>query len=268
MSPVMAQTQLQSQIIQLQQTLLNIHQDLLLSTYLAPSSSHSHLVRLIQTTRSARAASIQALNMQYQRMLPPIPPREPHGMPGTFPLPSTGDHDHEDRRRPRPRRRRSNSSSSDSSCHSKTRRPILKPRPPPKPAPKPSPPENKLFCVYARDLQHDTHLPLVDNYKAGGNGMCPFCHAHIATRPGKAWEIIADGGKNFDEYTKTLSRTFRVDNRFVIKSHREHGGFACIFCARFRKSDTVCRDIGALMEHLWRDHTGAELEKDEDVREC
>jgi hypothetical protein len=90
--------------------------------------------------------------------------------------------------------------------------------------------------------------------------MCPFCHSHIATRPGKAWEIVADGGA-------CKTRTFVVKNRFVVKSHRESGGFACVLCARFRESDTVCKDVAGLMEHLWRDHVGVELERDDDVVE-
>lgn len=262
----MAQTQLQSQIIQLQQTLLSIYQDLLLSAYLAPSSSHSHLVRLIQTTRTARAVSIQALNMQYKRMLLPAPPQIPQEMPGTFPSPSSGHHQHHhlvDRRKPRPKRRsRSKSSSSESSSDAGMKRPNSKP------ILKPLPSGSNIFCIYANDLQGDAQLPLADNYKASGDGMCPYCRSHIATRPGKAWEIIADSHEKFDEHTKKLSRTFRVDNRFVIKSHRENGGLACILCVRFRKSDTVCREIGALMEHLWRDHTSEELEQDNDIHGC
>ncbi|KAF1833828.1 hypothetical protein BDW02DRAFT_361449 [Decorospora gaudefroyi] len=263
-----AQTQLQSQIIQLQQTLLNIQQDLLLSTYLAPSSSHSHLVRLIQTTRTARAASIAALNMQYQRMLPAVPPRRsdpPLTITGAFPLPV-------DRKHKWRRRRRSVSSSSSSSCSSDEKGPEPEPKPKPKPKPTPTPAPQphhpRLFCIYASDLQHDSCLPLTDAYKACGNNLCPFCRTYIATQPGKAWEIITDDCKNEDGHQKRKSRTFLVKNRFVVKCHREHGGFACVLCARFKASDTVCREIGALMDHLWREHTGDELGKDDDIVEC
>jgi hypothetical protein len=260
----MAQIQLQSQIIQLQQTLLNIHQDLLLSTYLALSSSQSHLLRLLHTTRTARAASIAALNMQYQRMLPSVPPRRPDPsliIPGAFPIPD------DDRRRSKTRRGsggRSRSSSSSSS--------IVPDRAIPTPAPqlKPQPHThtNQLFCVYATDLQCNSILPLADAYKAGGDNNCPFCRAHIATRPGKAWEIITADCKRRDENVKAVPRTFLVKNRFVVKCHREYGGFACALCARFKESDTVCREIGALVDHLWREHTSDELERDEDIVEC
>ncbi|CAO2657471.1 Nn.00g035970.m01.CDS01 [Neocucurbitaria sp. VM-36] len=264
---LMTQNQLQSQIIQLQQILLNIHQDLLLSAYISPSSSHSHLIRLIQTTRRARAASIVALNMQYQRMLPPVPKISPEPfIPGAFSLPLRGHREdlHPIRRR-RSRRRRGrddDSSCSDSSSDLDT------PNPRPKPKPTLGCRGNSLFCVYARDLQDKPRLPLTDNYKTGGDNICPFCHSHIATRPGKAWEIIVDGDKKFDKHTNILSRTFLVKTRFVVKSHRESGGFACVLCARFKESDTVCGKIEALMEHLWKEHTGEELAQDEDIVEC
>ncbi|KAF2856741.1 hypothetical protein T440DRAFT_484857 [Plenodomus tracheiphilus IPT5] len=272
---LVAQIQLQSQIIHLQQTLLDIHQDLLLSTYLTPASNHSHLVRLIQTTRTARAASIQALNLQYQRLLPPRPPSRPGTIPGAFPTPP------DTPREPvhggsgsRPRRKDScMSSSSDSGDDVVNILPIPEPKPKPKPTPTPPPQPpplqpHRLFCVYAKDLQRNPQLPLANSYKPGGNGVCPFCRAYIPARPGKAWEIVADDHKRFNGQIKMISRTFLVKNRFVIKSHREGGGFACVLCARFRKSDTVCRQIGALMEHLWRDHTSEEMDRDDDIVEC
>lgn len=94
--------------------------------------------------------------------------------------------------------------------------------------------------------------------------MCPFCHAHAPMRPGKAWEIITN---NCDREGRPERRVFLVKNRFVIKCHREGQGFACVLCARFKESDTVCRELGALMDHLWREHTSQELEKDDDVFE-
>ncbi|CBX94472.1 hypothetical protein IAQ61_009684 [Plenodomus lingam] len=268
--------QLQSQIVRLQQTLLDIHQDLLLSTYPTPASNHSHLVRLIQTTRTARVASIEALNLQYQRLLPPRPPSRHGSIPGAFPTSADPPHEpHQGGQEYRPRRRDScMSSSSGSEDHEVKILPIPEPKPKPKPKPKPTippppaPQPNRLFCIYARDLQRNPELPLANSYKPGGNGMCPFCRSYIATRPGKAWEIIVDSHRRFDGYIKMISRTFLVKNRFVIKSHREGGGFACVLCARFRKSDTVCRQIEALMEHLWRDHTGEEMERDNDIVEC
>jgi hypothetical protein len=253
----------------------------MLSTYLAPSSSHSHLLRLIQTTRSTRAASIQALHMQYQRMLPPTSPSVPdahRSVPGAYPAPpgNMPCHDSVTRRPGSRSRNRSRSSSpakddgeitiqpypsnSPTKGHKKvTIQPY--PNPPVQPHPPAHPHSNRLFCVYARDLQEHSRLPLTDNYKEGGDNLCPFCRTHIATRPGKAWEIIADGCKG------AKRRVFLVKNRFVIKCHREGTGFACVLCARFKESDTVCRDIGLLMDHMWKEHTGEELEKDDDIFE-
>ncbi|KAG9187724.1 hypothetical protein G6011_05595 [Alternaria panax] len=251
---VTTHTQLQSQIIKLQQTVLNIQQDLLLSTYLAPSSSHSHLVRLIQTTRTARAASIASLNMQYQRMLPPLPsPLPPRGsdpplrVPGAFPLP---DHPQPPSRPPlRHKKRMSSSSSSSNESEEKVVKilPIMKPKPKPKPTPAfaTTPPSSRystrLFCVYAKDLQLNPKFHLADTYRPGGTGNCPFCRTHITVRPGKAWEIVVDGySRNLGQgFGKIASRTFRIRNRFIVKCHRDSGGFACVLCARFKASDTT-----------------------------
>ncbi|KAL1796888.1 hypothetical protein ACET3X_005428 [Alternaria dauci] len=213
---VTAHTQLQSQIIKLQQTVVDIQQDLLLSTYLAPSSSHSHLVRLIQATRTARTASIASLNMQYQRMLPPLPsPLPPRGpdpplkVPGAFPLP--------DQSRPTPRpplrhkKRMSSSSSSSNESEEKVVKILPVPEPKPKPMPPPPPPpqypppssrySTRLFCIYAKDLQQSPQLHLANAYKPGGNGKCPFCRTHITIQPGKAWEIVVDGYSRKVGYT-------------------------------------------------------------------
>jgi len=237
----------------------------MLSSYMTPSSSHSHLVRIIQTTRSARAASIQALHMQYQRMLA----ADSHmadtypNMPGAFQLPphKSTRHDSVTRKERSRSRNRERSKSPD-----RAKRPgtiTIQPYPNPH-HPKPHPPTNKLFCVYARDLQAQARLPLTDNYKAGGDNMCPFCHAHVSTRPGKAWEVIADDCKTGGVHKR---RVFLVKNRFVIKCHREGTGFACFLCARFKDSDTTCRTVGALMDHLWRDHEAGDLERDDDILE-
>jgi hypothetical protein len=239
----------------------------MLSTYLAPSSSHSHLLRLIQTTRSTRMASIQALHMQYQRMLPPTSPSVPEvhrPVPGAFPAPPGNIPRHDSvTRTPRSRSRNRNRSKSPVKDDEEI---TIQPYPNPslKPHPQPHPPINKLFCVYARDLQNHSRLPLTDNYNEGGDNLCPFCRTHISTRPGKAWEIITDDRKGGDRYKR---RIFLVKNRFVIKCHREGTGFACVLCARFKESDTVCREVGALMDHLWREHTSEELEKDDDIFE-
>lgn len=60
-------------------------------------------------------------------------------------------------------------------------------------------------------------------------------------------------------------KAFLVRNEFVVKCHRVGGGFACALCAKYGEADTVCRDVGGLMEHLWREHSCGDLERDGDI---
>ncbi|KAF2709466.1 hypothetical protein K504DRAFT_274908 [Pleomassaria siparia CBS 279.74] len=250
---LIAQNQLQAQIISLQKTLLTVYQ----AYALHPPDPHrspisQHLSQLLQSTRAARAASIEALAMQYQRMLE---------IPETFPLPQlpgggfpASKHSIAIRETLRPRRE------SDVSPHSY-------PHPHPHPhshshsnsAPTAS---NSLFCVYALDLQHFSDQPLSDNYLADGDGQCPFCKFLVSSRPGKAWEIVKEDDKAKDE-----ERVFLLQQRFVVKCHREGGGFACLICSRCREVDTVCGEARALVDHIWREHTCEELSNDEDIVE-
>lgn len=240
-----ARIQLQSHIIKLQRVLISIHQDFMLSNYLTISSSHSQLIHLVQTVRTTRGAVIQALDVLYQRMLAQPPPKKPAAslpIPKTFPAPPQS-----------PQRSKNGSaSSSNTSVHI-----------PSKPAPKPNPNLNKLFCRYALDLQFNTHLPLSANFKPEGNRKCPRCRTYISVRPKKAWEVtMVTSGRH------PRRKRFLVRNVFVVKCHREGGGFACVLCARYGDADTVCRSVGALVEHLWKEHSSEDLEKDEDVERC
>lgn len=247
-----ARIQLQSQTIKLQEVLISIHQDLMLSNYLTISSSHSQLIHLVQTVRTVRAASIQALDLLYQRMLASPPPNKPIvdlPMPGGFPLPH----------RP-PNRSRSSSSSSSDTTVKVPPNPILDG---PGPEPKPNLNINKLFCRYALDLQYNTHLPLSDNFDLDGNRRCPYCRTYIAVRPKKAWEVVVESQGRFPR-----RKRFLVRNVFVVKCHRPGSGFACVLCAKYGDADTVCRSIAALMEHLWKEHSAEDLERDGDIVTC
>jgi hypothetical protein len=212
----------------------------MLSNYLTISSSHSQIIRLVQTVRTTRAAAIQALELQYQRMLSSPPPKNPDTR---LPVPP-----------PRSAHRSRSSSSSSSGTSSQTNE---------KPEQKHNPNINKLFCRYAQNLQCDAYLPLICNFKLGGNSRCPSCRTYIPIRPNKAWEVIAESSGRWRQ-----RRKFLVRNRFVIKCHRRGGGFACILCAKYGEADTVCREIGALMEHLWKEHTSEDLNQDEDITAC
>ena len=250
-----ARIQLQSQIVDLQQVLISIHEDLTLSSYTTVASSHSQLIHLVQTVRTTRAAAIQALDLLHQRMLvtPPCKdPEDPKPIPGDLPAPPKS-----------PQRSRSSSSSSSSSNTSIAIPVKPDPKPKPKPKPKPNPNINKLFCRYALDLQYNAHLPLSNNFGCDGNKKCPHCHTHIPVRPNKAWEVIMETQGRLPR-----RKRFMIRNVFVVKCHRAGGGFACVLCAKYGEVDTVCRSIAALMEHLWKEHTAEDLEKDEDIVEC
>jgi uncharacterized protein (DUF488 family) len=62
-------------------------------------------------------------------------------------------------------------------------------------------------------------------------------------------------------------RVFHIGDRFIIKSHREGGGYACILCSKLRGEDTVTNGVASLVEHIWLDHSVEEYEKDVDIRE-
>ncbi|KAF2796087.1 hypothetical protein K505DRAFT_348193 [Melanomma pulvis-pyrius CBS 109.77] len=240
---VLAQTQLQAQIIALQQTLLQVYQ--------AYALTPQHLPQLLHATRSARIASIQALATQYQRMLE-IPDTFPlPDLPGAFPARASEPHGLPIRSKSRTRAKSIDSSSNrttrftPSSSHSA-----------------PTAASRGLFCVYASDLQKYADQPLADSYRAEGDGRCPYCHFVISTRPSKAWEIVKE-----DEAWRDRERVFLVQQRFIVKCHREGGRFACVVCSKFRETDTVCGEARALVDHLWREHTCVELERDEDVVE-
>lgn len=240
----LAKIQLQSHIIKLQQVLIKIHQDMMLSNYLTISSSHSQLILLVQTVRTTRAAAIQALDLLVQRLLADPAQERPKPdlpMPGTFPKP--------------PRSRRSSSSSSPD-----VDTPTAPPPPPPPIIPNPN--MKKLFCRYALDLQTKDDLPLSTSFRLDGSNCCPCCRCYIAVRPSKAWEVIVDSAGR-----RPRAKRFLVRNRFVVKCHRQFGGFACVLCAKYGDADTVCRTIGALMEHLWKEHTSEDMERDCDVVE-
>ncbi|KAJ4413200.1 hypothetical protein N0V91_000174 [Didymella pomorum] len=253
-----ARIHLQSQIVKLQQVLISIHQDFGLSNYLTIASSHSQLILLVQTVRITRAAAIQALDLLHQRLLAEPPPKKPDprpSMPGGYPSPPKG-----------PPRSRSSSSSSSDIATPAPLKPNPKPAPKPVPTPAPHPPPipnpnlYKLFCRHALDLQQDPHLPLSPAFDTNGSRRCPRCRTFIPVRPNKAWEVVMISRGRHPRRIK-----FLVRKEFVVKCHRVGGGFACALCARWGDADTICRDVGDLMGHLWREHDVEDLEGDEDI---
>ncbi|KAF2738368.1 hypothetical protein EJ04DRAFT_520335 [Polyplosphaeria fusca] len=123
---------------------------------------------------------------------------------------------------------------------------------------------SSLYCPYARDLQNDPHQPLSDDYKAEGNGQCPYCRFYIATSAGRSWEFSKIDGQ---DRKRGRGRQFMMSNRFVIKSHRDGGGYACLLCSKHRKADTGCKDVNALVEHIRREHSIGEIVDEVDIEE-
>lgn len=240
----MTRSQLQAQIIVLQQKTLYTYEDIILNPEFSRHSPSYHLRELVHTARAARSAIIDALAQQYQRMLPVLQPRDPPPhRSGTFfasstvyrPLEDTSLRhvtEHADDSRPETQDFvRSAESASEN-----------------------------LYCLYSRNLQRNLSLPLTDTFRPGGDGCCPYCQAHISSRPNKAWEIVKE-----DERHQGHTKVYLVGTRFLVKCHRKGGGYACVLCTKHKDADTVCEETRALVDHLWREHDCIELESDENI---
>lgn len=117
------------------------------------------------------------------------------------------------------------------------------------------------FCLYALDLQRHTSQPLASSITSDPSPYCPYCKRSLHLSPGRSWEIFKDDG--------VRERCFHVQNRFVVKCHREgaDGGYSCVLCAKSDSHETVCGDVKALVKHVWQDHDIAELDAEHDVVE-
>ncbi|CAN9309122.1 unnamed protein product [Alternaria alternata] len=96
---------------------------------------------------------------------------------------------------------------------------------------------------------------------AATDPYCPHCKGALHLSPGKAWEI--------SKWAGDTERTFQVQNRFVVKCHRDgpDGQYCCVICSKYAESDTVCGDVKALIKHLSDDHDVRELKHEEDIVE-
>lgn len=117
------------------------------------------------------------------------------------------------------------------------------------------------FCLYALDLQRHTSQPLSSTITSDPSPYCPYCKRTMSLSPGRSWEIFKDDNGR--------ERCFHVQNRFVVKCHREgvDGGYSCVLCAHSDSHETVCGDVKALVKHVWQDHSIDELEAEMDVTE-
>lgn len=117
------------------------------------------------------------------------------------------------------------------------------------------------FCLYALDLQRHASQPLASTITSDPSPYCPYCKRSLHLSPGRSWEIFKDDG--------VRERCFHVQNRFVVKCHREgvDGGYSCVLCATSASHETVCGDVNALVKHVWQDHDIGELKAEQDVVE-
>jgi len=116
-----------------------------------------------------------------------------------------------------------------------------------------------LYCRYAERLQ-ETGAPLDDNFSVDSSCACPQCGTKISIQPGRAWRIDKElvheqssSGKYREQ--RIEERTYYINNRFIVKCHREKAGFACLLCFRYRDSDTLCETIQRFVNHVWKKPT-------------
>ncbi|KAF2271012.1 hypothetical protein CC78DRAFT_8913 [Lojkania enalia] len=264
---VVSQTSLQSQIITLQSVLV--------TTFLygptSPDPISHHLASLIAASRAAGTASVDILAGQHHRQRaflnhPPLaaaspsPPYPVTVVPTTSAI-STAVVAHREGSRPRSTvattpttadlasRPKLIRSDTESTAHSVPTSYATQSTP------------HTLYCLYALDLQRHPSQALASSIASSSSPYCPYCRRVLHLSPGKSWEIIKDDDG--------VERCFRIQNRFVVKCHRESvdGGYSCVLCSRSATCDTVCGDVKALIRHVWLDHGIGEFELEEDIVE-
>lgn len=116
-----------------------------------------------------------------------------------------------------------------------------------------------IYCPYAEDLQRRPSQEMASTITDTSVPYCPYCRRELNLAPGRSWEIYKNSHGS--------ERCFRLQNRFVVKCHRDgvNGGYLCFLCTKHSNVGTVCGDVKALVRHVWMDHTASELETDEDI---
>jgi hypothetical protein len=247
---VIAQNQLQSQIIILQGTVIKLLEEALIT------GRPPDVQVLLNASEFAREGSIRALRDQYQRLLQSAPIQRPMGPVRR--ISST------------PTLRDSSASSSAASGGWTDRRRPQKAIEFNKPGP--------LFCPYAEDLQR-TSRPLDRAFVGrGACGPCPACGAIIASEGEgcRSWNIVKEvvrerrsrGPSEGAEVVEIVQdRTYVLTDRFIVKCHREEVGFACYLCFQHRDRDALCKGVQSLVTHILEKHDISEYETDPDIRD-
>ncbi|KAH7233441.1 hypothetical protein BKA59DRAFT_560232 [Fusarium tricinctum] len=148
------------------------------------------------------------------------------------------------------------------------------PMPPPQqalPPPKRAPTvirDDPLYCRYALDLQSDSERPLSSSFVPHGDRLCPACDVFLDVEDDDGWAIGKTAPRWITEngYKREIDEEleFHVDPRFVVKCHTPEGEFACVLCTRFRDEDVLCPTADTLINHIGREHTVPEMEREPD----
>ncbi|KAK4121034.1 hypothetical protein N657DRAFT_134009 [Parathielavia appendiculata] len=257
---LVAQTQLQSQIILLQGSVIKLLEEALLT------GTIPDINRLYNTSEFAREGSLRALRDQYQRLLEssaPVPQQRLRPGRPTGPVrrisstPSLRDY--------------YSSTAADSAIWTGQRQ--LGPAAPRKTLAsydRPPPPSDPLFCRLAQDVQR-TDRPLdscLTTTDRSPSSMCTTCGAAIGLDVWRVEKEVAVRGRESDDESEVIVvRTYLLTRRFLFKCHREGSEYACYLCFRNRDRDTVCRSEEGLVSHVTSKHSTAEYEADRDIRD-
>lgn len=228
---MIAQNELQAQVIQLQQTVINILQQ---AVYTGQQPSKADMATLFQASEAARQGTVDALSGQYRRLLD----GEPLQRARTMPLKAIAGP---------PSRAVSVQGSRRGSVQ-----PSIRGLPEPDP----------LYCYYATALQDRPNKGLSTNFAPGGNCICEACGTELPLVPGRAFQIYKE-----DSEVRGGEARYHILNRFLVKCHRSNGEFACVLCTRNRKVDTIWEDVRAFAKHISRAHDANEYFMEVDIEE-
>ncbi|KAL4731858.1 hypothetical protein ACLX1H_000853 [Fusarium chlamydosporum] len=128
--------------------------------------------------------------------------------------------------------------------------------------------DDPLYCRYALDLQYIPERPLSSSFAPRGDCRCPACDVFLDVEDDDGWAIGKTASRLVTEqgYKREIDEEleFHVSPRFVIKCHTPEGEFACVLCSRFRDEDVLCPTADTLINHIGREHSVAEMEREAD----
>ncbi|KXJ96335.1 hypothetical protein Micbo1qcDRAFT_191137 [Microdochium bolleyi] len=228
------ENRLQAQVIALQQTVINVLQDALMT---GRPLTNADMKQLVAASNSARDGSLDALRQQRERQMRAIEGPPQKALP--------------------PAKASSRASSSERSYAPPKRASTIVDTDP-------------LFCRYSLDIQYIKKKPLAASFAPGGECRCPDCGLRLDVESDDFWEInkrvpvVVPDGRGYEKEV-IEERSFHLGQRFVVKCHTPDGEYACVLCSRHRDADAICPTIETLVHHVGKFHTMAELEKDPDL---